>query len=82
MDDIYGATEEEHDRCLGKVMQCIETAGLKLNHDKCSIRQSQLRFLWHLTDQSGIRPDHNKVEAIQLSRKIHPQPLHSRTAAL
>lgn len=44
MDDIviYGSTEEEHDRCLDKVMQRIETAGLKLNRDKCSIRQSQL----------------------------------------
>ena len=57
MDDIlvYGTTEKEHDGRLEKVMQRIETAGLKLNREKCAIRQSQLRFLGHLIDQSGIR---------------------------
>lgn len=67
MDDIlvYGATEEQHDSHLDRVMQRIETAGLKLNRGKCAIRQSQLRFLGHLINQSGIRPDPGKVEAIQ-----------------
>ena len=62
MDDIlvYGATKEEHDGRLEKVMQRIETAGLKLNREKCSIRQSQPRFLGHLIDRSGIRPDPDK----------------------
>ncbi len=53
---IYGATEEEHDSRQGKVMQRIETAGLKLNREKCSIRQSGLRFLRHLIDRSGAGP--------------------------
>lgn len=54
MDDIlvYGATDEQHDSRLEKVMQRIQAAGMKLNRDKCSIRQSQLRFLGHLIDQS------------------------------
>ncbi|XP_034023466.1 uncharacterized protein K02A2.6-like [Thalassophryne amazonica] len=67
MDDvlIYGATVSEHDQRLEKVMQRIEIAGLKLNRDKCSIRQHQLRFLGHLIDKDGIRPDPDKVEAIQ-----------------
>lgn len=49
MDDVlvYGAKVSEHNQCLEKVMQCIVTAGLKLNHDKCSIRQHQLCFLGH-----------------------------------
>ncbi|KAK9532898.1 hypothetical protein VZT92_010260 [Zoarces viviparus] len=62
---VYGATEEEHDGRLEKVMQLIETAGLKLNREKCSIRQSQLRFLGHLIDRSVIQPDPDKVEAIR-----------------
>lgn len=47
MDDVivYGATEEEHDSRLEKVMQRIETASLKLNRQKCQFKQSQLRFL-------------------------------------
>ncbi|XP_033991872.1 uncharacterized protein K02A2.6-like [Trematomus bernacchii] len=66
MDDIlvYGTSTEQHDARLEKVLQRVESAGLKLNKDKCSLRQSQLRFLGHLIDQSGVRPDPDKVEAI------------------
>lgn len=66
MDDIlvYGSTMEEHDARLDKVFSRIESAGLKLNKEKCSLRQSQLRFLGHLIDHSGVRPDPDKVEAI------------------
>ncbi|XP_042071854.1 uncharacterized protein K02A2.6-like [Haplochromis burtoni] len=66
MDDIlvYGATMEQHDTRLEKVLQRIELAGLKLNREKCSFRQSQLRFLGHLIDYSGVRPDPEKVNAI------------------
>ena len=40
MDDIliYGDTLEKHGLRVEKVMQQIETAGLKLNRKKCSIR--------------------------------------------
>lgn len=67
LDDIqiYGATEKEHDGRPEKVMQRMKTAGLKLNLEKCSIRQSQLRFLGHLIDCSGILPDPDEVEAIR-----------------
>ena len=67
MDDIlvYVATKVEHDRRLEKVMQCIKGAGLKLNREKCSFKQKELRFLGHLIDQFGVRPDPDKVEAIQ-----------------
>ena len=78
MDDIlvYGTTQEQHDGRLEKVMQRIVTAGLKLNREKCSIRQSQLRFLGHLIDRSGIRPDPDKVKAIrQLSPPADVQEL-------
>uniref|UniRef100_A0AAR2LI10 ribonuclease H n=1 Tax=Pygocentrus nattereri TaxID=42514 RepID=A0AAR2LI10_PYGNA len=67
MDDIlvYGATMQEHDARLDKVLSRIESTGLKLNKEKCSLRQSQLRFLGHLIDRSGVRPDPEKVEAIK-----------------
>lgn len=67
MDDIlvYGTTMEQHNSRLNKVMHRVQSAGLKLNMEKCSFRQSQLKFLGHLIDQSGIRPDPEKVAAIQ-----------------
>lgn len=56
MDDIqvYGATEADHDSCLEKVMHCTESAGLELNREKCSIKQSQLWLPGHLIDRFGI----------------------------
>ncbi len=72
MDDIlvYGDSMEQHDAQLEKVMQRIDQAGLKLNKEKCSFRQSQLRFLGHLINQSGVRQrSGSKVEAI---RKLSP----------
>lgn len=32
--------------------------------EKCCLGQNQLRFLCHLVDQSGVRTDPDKVEAI------------------
>lgn len=66
MDDIlvYGTSMEQHDARLEKVLQRVESARLKLNREKCSLRQSQLHFLGHLIDQSGVRPDPDRVEAI------------------
>lgn len=66
MDDIliYGTSMEQHDARLEKVLQRVELAGLKISKKKCSLRQNQLRFLGHLIDQSGVRPDPDKVEAI------------------
>lgn len=67
MDDIlvHGTSMEQHDARLEKVLQRVEAAGLKLNKEKCSLRQSQLRFLGHIIDQSVVRPDPEKVGAIQ-----------------
>ena len=76
MDDIlvYGTSMEQHDARLERVLQRVESAGLKLNKEKCSLRQSQLRFLGHLIDQSGVRPDPDKVEAI--SKLPPPENVH------
>ena len=47
MDDIlvYGKDATEHDNRLSKVLQTLDKAGLKLNHDKCMMNQSELKFL-------------------------------------
>ncbi|GBM68120.1 Transposon Ty3-I Gag-Pol polyprotein [Araneus ventricosus] len=67
LDDVivYAATFEEHLRRLRMVLQCIQTAGLTLNHEKCFFGQSRLKILGHLVDKDGIHPDPGKVEAIQ-----------------
>lgn len=42
MDDIlvHGTSMELHDARPEKVLQCVESADLKLNKEKCSLRQS------------------------------------------
>ena len=65
MDDVlvYGK-DKEHDKQLEAVLQQIEAAGMTLNSDKCEVSKTQLKFLGHIIDQSGIRADPAKTEAI------------------
>ena len=66
MDDVlvFGKDTQEHDTRLEKVLQQIQGAGATLNHEKCQFRQSSLKFLGHLIDQTGIQPDPDKTLAI------------------
>ncbi|KAL6482004.1 hypothetical protein MHYP_G00100840 [Metynnis hypsauchen] len=72
MDDIlvHGESEEIHDQCLAKALKVIEASGLKLNEHKCKFRQTQVRFLGHVIDKAGVRPDPDKVAGIE----NFPQP--------
>ena len=67
MDDIlvYGRTTEEHDERLVRVLHKLRQAGLTLNRDKCQFSQTQVKFLGQVIDGSGVRPDPEKVRAIQ-----------------
>ena len=63
MDDIlvHGNTPEEHEQRLQRALTVIDRAGLKLNKEKCLLRQNQLKYLGHVIDKEGIRPDTAKV---------------------
>ena len=62
---VYGRTQEEHDECLLKVLCRLQNEGLTLNRDKCQFSQKQVPFLGQVVDESGIRPDPEKVTAIR-----------------
>ena len=62
---IYAETQEEHDRRLDKVLQRLQERGLTLNASKCLFSCSQLPFLGQILNQDGVKPDPNKVVAIQ-----------------
>ncbi|KAK7880220.1 hypothetical protein WMY93_033117 [Mugilogobius chulae] len=72
MDDIliHGENKEIHDQRLTKALQVIEAAGLKLNRSKCKFQMDRVRFLGHIIDKDGVRPDPDKVAGI----KSFPQP--------
>ncbi len=61
---IYGASMQEHDAQLKRVMKTIKFAGLRLNKDNCKIRQSGLHFLGQVVDENGVQADPEKVKAI------------------
>lgn len=66
MDDIliHGETEEIYDQHLNKALKIIELTGLILNECNCKFRQDRIRFLGHVIDKEGVRPDPEKVASI------------------
>ena len=64
IDDIllYAETTKLHEERLQNTLDTLKRAGLKLNNDKCLLRQRRLNYLGHCED--GIRPDKTKVHAI------------------
>ncbi|XP_062711752.1 uncharacterized protein K02A2.6-like [Aedes albopictus] len=66
LDDIMiaGRTKEEHDQRLNEVLERIKAYGFHLRMDKCRFGLSQIKFLGHIIDQDGLRPDPAKTSAI------------------
>ncbi|KAK7877730.1 hypothetical protein WMY93_030544 [Mugilogobius chulae] len=61
----FGAMEKaEHEANLRAVLCRINDAGLKLNVDKCHIRQTTLSFLGQKIGPEGLLPDDSHVAAI------------------
>ena len=58
-------TVEEHDALLEKVHKRLQEAGLKLNDEKCEYKKPEIKFLGHIINSEGCRPDDSKIEAIK-----------------
>ncbi|XP_062703115.1 uncharacterized protein K02A2.6-like [Aedes albopictus] len=67
LDDVIvgGKDEEEHWRNLVALFRRLQEFGFTVRLEKCSFGQAQIKYLGHLTDQHGVRPDPAKVEAIR-----------------
>ena len=44
--------------------RCIDT-GLKLNPDKCFVKQEKIKFYGVICGQDGVQPDPGKVSALK-----------------
>lgn len=44
----------EHNEHLQKVMEHLESAGLKLNTEKCVLRKTELNFLGQVINKDGV----------------------------
>ncbi len=67
IDDVlfHGKTQEEHDERLYVVLRRLQESGLTLNREKCIFSSSEVKFLCQILSEAGIRPDPEKVAAIQ-----------------
>ena len=43
----------------------LEEAGLRLNKDKCRFMQSEVVYLGHVIDKTGLHPDKGRIQAIR-----------------
>ena len=66
MDDalVFGGSDESHDAHLAQVLQRLSDAGVTLNEGKCMFKQKSVHFLGHVIDESGIRADPDKMQAM------------------
>ena len=66
LDDILitGATASEHNERLRKALAMLQSAGLRLSIEKCSIGVPHVSYLGFLIDKEGIHPTQEKVQAI------------------
>ena len=58
---VYGKTKEEHDTRLLNTLERLQKYGITLNKEKCSFATELVKFLGHIVDKEGIRPDPQKV---------------------
>ena len=67
MDDIiiFGATLQEHNENLKKILKKLRTHGLKLQSEKCGILRKECLFLGHRVTKEGIFPDESKFDAVR-----------------
>ncbi|KAL7852896.1 hypothetical protein SRHO_G00186810 [Serrasalmus rhombeus] len=67
LDDIivYSPDFSSHLQQLDEVLARLWKHGLKLRPDKCKLLQTEVRFLGHVVDGRGVRPDPDKVSAVQ-----------------
>ena len=61
---VYGKDLAEHDANLTKVLIRAREVNLKLNKSNCKFRQTQVSYVGHLITDQGVKPDPEKVAAI------------------
>ena len=66
LDDIilFSRTVEEHFERLVRVLGRLQSAGLKLKPEKCSLMQRSVSFLGHVVSGEGIATDPAKIKTV------------------
>ena len=78
-DDIlvmgYGENEVEanrnHDENLTSLLEQARKAILCLNSSKLNLRNIEVKFMGHLNTKDGLKPDPEKIKAVQQCQDPH-----------
>lgn len=62
---IFSKDEDEHIKHLEIVFDRLRKANLRLKMKKCEFFKSKLKYLGHVIDNEGVRPDEDKVKVIR-----------------
>ena len=62
---VAGKSKEEHDQRLEQVLQRLAQSGIHLQKEKCWFCQTQVEYLGHCVDATGIHPTEKKLTAIK-----------------
>lgn len=67
MDDIMLHTPsiEEHVKIIIKIFDLLRKSGLKLNLNKTKLFCKQIKYLGHVIDANGIKPNEQNIESIK-----------------
>lgn len=67
MDDIivFSTSLQEHLENLRKIFNALRKANLKIQLDKSEFLRKEVSFLGHIVTDQGVKPNPNKIEAIQ-----------------
>ena len=61
---MAGTDPEDHLRTLSLVLECLRSAGFKLNKTKCKFLQQSVVYLGHKLDGEGLHLTDDKLAAI------------------
>jgi hypothetical protein len=62
---IFSRTEAEHKAHVRLVLEMLKREKVYVCKAKSSFAQKEIKYLGHIVDKQGIRPDPKKVEAVQ-----------------
>uniref|UniRef100_A0A5S6Q8Y2 Reverse transcriptase domain-containing protein n=1 Tax=Trichuris muris TaxID=70415 RepID=A0A5S6Q8Y2_TRIMR len=69
---------EDHDKNLRALMRRARERNVKFNKDKLRLQLDQVQYMGHLLTASGVRPDPDKVRAIEaMPKPCNPQQVRS-----
>lgn len=61
---VFSQNFEEHMGHLDAILRQVTDSGLKLGLSKCQFAANSVKYLGHIVDQSGIKPDPIKIKAL------------------